>query len=53
MEDRVFDLDRSPFPDQEMYANVVVSSMRDDLGTEHVLSRFGDSQWDLSPYEDH
>lgn len=50
MEDRVFDLDRSPFPDQEMYANVVVSSMRDDLGTEHVLSRFGDSQWDLSPY---
>jgi integrase len=30
-------------------ANTVISALTDDAGSEHVLSRFGDAVWDLSP----
>lgn len=34
----------------EDLSQAVVSSIFDDGGGEHVLSRFADSRWDLSPY---
>jgi hypothetical protein len=34
------------------WRDVVISVIRDDRGREHVLSRLGDNEWNLSPFYD-
>jgi hypothetical protein len=41
-----------PFDVSDDPSRAVVSAIADDFGGLHVLSRFGDQRWDLSPYFD-